>query len=287
MPANHRVSRPLALLAIAGCLVTAAATDTGHAQAAGRPDLAISQLVSANSQAGHTSDIVTVANHGSATASHLNVELLFTTSSGRFSDSFAGDVTCETMPAPSPYRYALACQLAASLGTDQSVSFSADLAGAVRAKFSSLALVGELQPDAQPANNASSLTTYFGTGADLAVAGAVTTGAKVGHANAVIKIVNQGPSAASLTQAVLEAKHVGTAMVTNHKDGCRSIPPASGYDYAASCVVAVLATGKAWTGDVKFIGVSGRNITVSVTASSHTADPDPTNNTLSWRGQLR
>lgn len=287
MPASHRLSRPLALLTIASCLATAVASGTGTAHAAGQPDLVIAQQVSGNSQAGHTSVTVTIANHGNATASHLNVELLLATSSNQFSDSFAGNVTCETMPTPPPYRYAVACQLASSLRAGKKASFTADVGGAVRAKFNSLAAVGELQSDARPGNNASSLTSYFGPGADLGVAGIVTSGAKDGRANAEIKIVNQGPSPASLAQEVLEVAHVKSATVSGLKGSCQPIPPASGYDYAMSCVANVLATGTAWTGHWKFVGVSGRAFTVTVTASSRTVDPDPSNNTVSWHGRLR
>lgn len=286
MPAKIRRSRPLAMLTIVGCLAAAIASGGATAEASGQPDLVVAQQVSGNSQPGHTSVTVTIANHGNAAASHLNVELLLATSSTEFSDSFAGNVTCEAMPAPAPYRYAVACQLASSLGVGRSASFTADLGGTVRAKFSSLAEVGELQPDARPANNSSSLTSYFGPGADLGVSGVVTTGAKLGHANAVIKILNQGPSPASLAQEVLEVQHVQSATVTGLKGSCQSIPPASGYDYAVSCVMTALATGKAWSGDWKFIGASGRAITVVATASSHTVDPDLSNNTMRWHGRL-
>jgi hypothetical protein len=287
-----RLRRGIALVSMTGVLaVTGLATvvaTTGTANAAGQPDLSITQTISGGTEAGQTFDRFTVVNHCTATASHINVELLITTKSHGFLISYAGPGTCEIMPAPAPYNFASACQFTDSLGAGDSVTSSAVMTGTAGKAFTALAEVGLFQPDSNVANNHSTVSSYFGIRADLAVRGTAKVGTKSGHATAVTTVVNRGPNTSSALQQTVEIKKAKSVSVsgTPHST-CQIIPAASGYNLAASCVTSKLTNRQKWVLTFDYHGTSRKRIVIVTKVTALTKDPVTTNNTMTRHTVLK
>ena len=81
----------LATTAAAGGLALVATTLVASpaANAAGHPDLRITQRISGSTAKGHTFDTITIKNHGTASASSVNIQL-YTTTTSAFTDVFVG-----------------------------------------------------------------------------------------------------------------------------------------------------------------------------------------------------
>ena len=291
---NHTRSTTRARLAavstaIALATLTAAAlltTTAGSAGAAGHPDLKITQHVSGSPQSGHTFDTITIKNNGSATASHVNVQM-YTNTNSAFGDTFSGTgATCEVMPAPPPWNYGTACQFSASLAHGDSVSVKGDFSGTVGAKFTNLATVGEFQGDANLKDNSSQVTSWFGPRANLIVTGTAKTGTHTGHLTAVTTVVNRGPNTANALQELVEAKNVNAASATG-SGSCQVVPPASGFDFAFSCVRDSLAQGSAWKLTFNYSGPTGKTATMVTKVTALTIDPFTKNNTITRRAKLK
>lgn len=279
--------RTAAVLVGAAAGAASVLISTGSASAAGRPDLAISQQVSGSTQRGHTYDTITIRNRGTASATHVNVEML-TSMSGPFTDvAISGPVVCEVMPPPPPYNYATACQVNGTLDSGAAIAFKFDFGGTVGAKFTNLAQVGEFQGDADGKNNSSKLTSWFGPRADLAVSGTAKTGTVRGHATTVTTVVNHGPNDASSIQETVEAKNVSGATAHGATGSCQVISPAPGYSFAAACVTNSLATGATWTITIDYHGTSGTTMTVATKVTALTKDPNPANNNMTRRAKLK
>lgn len=261
-------------------------TTTGSAGAAGHPDLKITQHVSGSSQSGHTFDTITVKNNGSATASHINVQM-YTNTDSAFGDTFSGSgVVCEVMPAPKPYDYGTACQFSASLAHGDSVSVKGDFSGTVGVKFTNLATVGEYQGDAAVKDNSSTVSSWFGPRANLIVGGTAKTGTHQGHLTAVTTVVNRGPNTSDALQEVVEAKNVNGASASG-PGTCQVVPPTSGYDFAFSCVLNSLNQGSAWKLSFNYSGTSGKTATMVTKVTALTIDPYTKNNTITRTAKLK
>jgi hypothetical protein len=275
------------VLAVTG-LATVVAT-TGTAQAAGQADVSISQRISGGTKNGETVDRFTITNHGTATASRANVELLLTSPTPGFAITFTGPVFCEVMPAPPPYNYATACQVTGTLGTGASVSASADMTGKSGDRFTSLAEVGIFQPDSNFANNHNTVSSYFGIRSDLAVSGTTKVGKQAGHATAVTTVINRGPNNASSLQETVEVKHASEVKVAADTlaSTCQTIPAATGYDLAASCVTSKLANRQKWVLSFNYGGARGAKITIVTKVTSLTTDPAAANNTMTKHATLK
>jgi hypothetical protein len=279
--------RGAALLFAAAAGTAGAVLSTGTAAAATQPDLAISQRVSGSSQHGHTLDTITIRNGGTASATHVNVEML-TTTSGPFTDvAISGQVACEVMPAPPPYDFATACQVSSSIDPGAAAAIKFDFGGTAGAKFTNLAQVGEFQADGNIKNNTSTLSSWFGPGADLALSGTAKTGTVRGHATTVTTAVDHGPNDASSLQETIEAKSVSSATAHGTTGSCQVIAPATGYSFAAACVTNSLATGAKWTLTIDYHGTSGKTMTVVTKITSLTKDPNTANNTITKKAKLK
>jgi hypothetical protein len=262
-------------------------TATGPAQATSSPDLKITQFISGSTQSGHAFDTFTIKNNGSAAASHVNMQM-YTTVSGAFGDIFvSGSIVCEVMPVPAPYNFGTACQVSGSIAAGASVSFKADFSGTPGNKFTNLATVGEYQGDANNADNKSTVSSWFGIRADLALAGTAKSGPKKGHLTAVTTVVNRGPNKAVHLQEAVEVKNVSGATATGSSGSCQVIAPATGYDFAFTCVKDGLFAHKAWKITFDYRGTSGKKATMVTTISSLTKDPNSKNNKITRVAKLK
>jgi len=284
--------RRIAVLAAAASTAGLAVVATGvvpaaTANAAGHPDLRITQRISGSNTKGHAIDTITIKNHGTASASAVNVQM-YTTTSSSFTDVFVGGAAvCEVMPAPKGYPYATACQITGSIAAGKSVSLKGDFGGTAGVKFTNLATVGEFQGDASYKDNRSSLTSWFGPRADLAVSGTAKPGTKKGHLTAVTTVVNHGPNNAVNIQEVVEVKNLNGALGSGTTGSCQTIPPATGYQFAFSCVRSSLNTGQAWKITFDYTGTSGKTATMKTTVTSQTKDPYTKNNTMTKTATVR
>lgn len=292
MITRTRTTRRLAAVGTAVALagVTTAAllaTTTSTAGATSQPDLKLTQKISGSAQAGHTFDTITVKNNGSATATHVSFQL-YTNTDGPFGDLFSGtNLVCEVMPAPTPYNYATACQYTGSISPSGSYSLKGDFSGTVGAKFTNLATVGEYQGDAHMTDNKSTVTSWFGPRANLAVGGTAKPGTHTGHLTAVTTVVNRGPNTANNLQEVVEVKNLNGALGSGSSGSCQTVPPASGYDFAFSCVKNSLAQGAAWKITFDYTGHSGDSATMVTTVTSQTIDPVMSNNTMTRHATVK
>ena len=279
----------LATTAAAGGLALVATTLVASpaANAAGHPDLKITQRISGSTTKGHTFDTITIKNHGTASASSVNIQL-YTTTTSAFTDVFVGGAAvCEVMPAPKGYPYATACQITGSIAAGKSVSLKGDFGGTAGVKFTNLATVGEFQGDASYTDNRSSVTSWFGPRADLAVSGTAKPGTKKGHLTAVTTVVNHGPNNAVNIQEVVEVKNLNGALGSGTTGSCQTIPPATGYQFAFSCVRSSLNTGQAWKITFDYTGTSGKTATMKTTVTSQTKDPYTKNNAMTKTATVR
>jgi hypothetical protein len=262
-------------------------TASGSAQASSQPDLKIKQFISGSSQSGHAFDTFTIKNNGSATASHVNMQM-YTTTNSAFGDIFtSGPIVCEVMPVPAPYNYGTACQVTGTIAAGGSVKFKADFGGTAGVKFTNLATVGEFQGDANVKDNSNTVSSWFGPRADLALAGTAKSGPKNGHLTAVTTVFNHGPNKASHLQEAVEVKNVTGAHATGSSGSCQTITPATGYDFAFTCVKDALDAHHAWKITFDYSGTSGKSATMVTTISSLTKDPNSNNNKITRVAKLK
>ena len=292
MITRTRTTRRLAAVGTAVALagITTAAllvTTTATAGATSQPDLKIAQHISGSAQSGHTFDTMTITNNGTATASHVNVQM-YTSTDGPFGDTFTGSGwVCEVMPSPTPTGYATACQYSNSLAPGASVALKGDFSGTVGAKFTNLATVGDYQGDSHMTDNKSTATSWFGPRANLAVGGTAKPGTHTGHLTAVTTVVNRGPNTANNLQEVVEVKNLNGALGSGSSGSCQTVPPASGYDFAFSCVKNSLAQGAAWKITFDYTGHSGDSATMVTKVTSQTIDPVMSNNTMTRHATVK
>jgi hypothetical protein len=191
------------------------------------------------------------------------------------------------MPAPAGYSDATACQFSGSITAGHSASFKGDFSGPVGAKFTTLATVGEFQGDANVKDNSSTVTSWFGPRANLGVGGTAKPGTKTGHLTAVTTVVNRGPNTAENLQEVVEVKKLNGALGSGSSGSCQTVPPASGYDFAFSCVKNSLAQGGAWKITFDYTGHSGDTATMVTTVTSQTKDPFTNNNKMTRTAKVK
>jgi hypothetical protein len=285
-------ARPIRFTAIGTALALLSATavallaSSGTASATGHPDLKITQHISGSSQSGHTFDTITVKNNGSLKARYVSLQL-YTNTGGSFDNSYSGHVTCEVMPAPTGYSDATACQFVDSISAGDSASFKGDFSGPVGAKFTTLATVGDFEGDANYNDNRSTVTSWFGPRANLGVGGTAKPGTKTGHLTAVTTVVNRGPNTAENLQEVVEVKKLNGVLGSGSSGSCQTVPPASGYDFAFSCVKNSLAQGGAWKITFDYTGHSGDTATMVTTVTSQTKDPFTNNNKMTRNAKVK
>jgi hypothetical protein len=193
---------------------------------------------------------------------------------------------CEQSPAPSGYAFMFNCQTP-SIASGSSWTFTLTYTGTQGVAFTNQLFVGEAGPgDPNLANNTSTLNSWFGPAADLALTQVSGRAPATGQAQIINRIKNNGPSPANSLQFVAEIASPGFSSVgaTSNLSGssCQFIPPASGYNVAVACTIASLAPGATWTETFTYHGAAGGALKQSgkVTANSP-SDPAPSNNAAS------
>ncbi len=254
----------------------------GVAGASGTANLSVTQAVSNGTGSGNTIVTDSIHNSGPSTATNVVETALLKVNGGSVS-YLTGNAQCEQLPAPSGWTFMFDCQLA-SLASGHTWSPKFSLTSTNGAPFTRFVSVGEGGPgDPSLANNASTMNSYFGSRADLALSQAATAGASAGKVTVTDSVVNHGPWTASNLQNVIEINSPafsGVLAASNISAACQFIPPASGYNAAVSCTTASLAPGKTWTLTFSYSGGAGASLVQkgSVTALSP-ADPATANNT--------
>jgi hypothetical protein len=265
---------------------------TGASASAGpsNADVSVKQHISGGSSNGQTVDTLTIHNAGPSTANNVNLTML-QKSSSNFILTSVNHGTCETEPPPSGYLGLSTCQFGA-LASGATVVETVKFTGQTGKAFSNYATVGVSSPvDLKLTNNSNTVSTYFGPRADLALSGTAKPGTKAGTAKAVTTVVNHGPNTATALQLIVEIKSTGwkgVSVSATPLSSCQTIPPASGYNGAVSCVTDSLGTGKKWVLTFSYTGKKGAALTMKTTTSANTpADPKLSNNKLSKSTTLK
>jgi hypothetical protein len=287
-PVIHRRGRSLiavissSALVIAGGAAILLAT-SAPAAAASSADVSLVQTISGGSTSGATVDTIRVHNAGSATANNTNISVL-TKSTSNFILTSSHSGVCETAQPPSGYLGFVNCQLG-SLAKGKTATEVLNFTGQVGVAFSNFATVGDSSPtDPSLKNNSSTVTSYFGPRADLALSGTAKPGTKSGTATAVTTILNRGPNNAAALQAIVEIKSTGYKSVkvtATPLSSCQIIPAASGDNAAVSCVTDSLAAHKRWVLTFSYSGTTRTTLAMKTTTSATSpADPVKRNNTM-------
>jgi hypothetical protein len=181
------------------------------------------------------------------------------------------------------------CQTS-SLAAGSNWTLTETYSGTAGVAFTSFGSVGENNPgDPSLSNNSSTLKTYFGPAADLKLTQAVTPGTSSGTVTITDTAKNLGPWTANTLQLVIEMNSPGFSNVgasSNLPASCQFIPPASGFNVAASCTTTnSLAPLKNWKITLTYSGTPGGsleqvgNVTANNPPDPHTANDSATTNT--------
>lgn len=255
----------------------------GSASAVSTADLSLSQSISGSSTAGTTLVNVTVHNAGSSTATGVSLSV-FLKSTSTTIGTHASFGTCSFAPPPTGFLGFSTCSLG-SIASGASVKETFTYSGNQGKAFSNFATVGLNGPaDPNYKNNSSTISSWFGPRADLAISGTAGPGTTAGSGVASTTVVNHGPNTANALQLITEIKSTGIKGVTvsaSPVSSCQIIPPASGYNMAVSCVTNALAIGQKWVLSYKYSGAKGAAITeVSHVTANNPIDPVTTNNSM-------
>jgi Domain of unknown function DUF11 len=265
---------------VTGIAITGGSTVAG---ASGTADLSARQVVSNGT--GSTSTTVTdhIHNAGPSTATSIVATALLKTAGGSVSYT-TSNATCEQQPAPSGWSFMFTCQLA-SLQPGHTWIPKFTLTSTQGAPFTRFLSVGENGPgDPSLANNSSTLNSYFGAEADLSLSQIATAGSSSGKVTITDSIRNKGPWTADNLQQVIEINSptFGGVIASSIPSGasCQFIPPAAGFNAAASCTFNALAPGKLWKLTFAYTGGAGGSLVQQGTISAGSpGDPVATNNT--------
>jgi len=267
----------------AGGGLAAFAFDAGSAGASSTANLAISQTISGSATSGSTVDTLKVSNAGPNTATNVIVQLYLKSATTGYT-VFGNAGTCVVTPPPSGYTIGVMSCTLGSLASGASVSEVATLSGNVGVAFTTTATVGSSVADPSWTNNSSTVSSWFGPRADLAMTQTAATGASAGKATVVSTIVNHGPNTGNALQLVQEIhSSAGSVHATsNLAASCQFIPPAAGYTAAFACTTSSLNNAATWKVTLAYTGTPGSTLAVdsSVTANNP-IDPVLTNNKAS------
>jgi hypothetical protein len=278
--------RQLATVAVVGIgTVTGMALSSGSsaANAAGTANLSVSQTVSNGTAANNTTVTDHIFNAGPSSATNVVATALLKTNSGAVSYT-TSNATCEQQPAPSGWSFMFTCQLP-SLASGHTWQPKFSLTSTKGAPFTRFVSVGEGGPgDPSLANNSSTLSSFFGSEADLALTQSATAGSSAGKVTITDSARNRGPWTANHLQEVLEITSPTFRSVLASSNlpaaSCLFIPPASGYNAAVSCSIGSLNPGAVWKLTFSYSGVAGGSLVQrgSISAISP-SDPVSSNNT--------
>jgi hypothetical protein len=267
-------------LALAGGAAVMLATAAG-ASASSTADLSVSQSISAATASGSTTDTVTIHDASATTSSHVNLTLLLTTRSHVFAvHSNVG--TCQILVPPAGFQLMASCQFA-SVPARHSLKDTLTYSGTAGLAFTSYVTVGQSSPaDPSYKNNHSTVSSWFGPRADLALSETAAPGATAGTAKIVSTVADRGPNNAVALQLIIEIKSSGYHSVhaaSNVSASCQFIPAASGYTRAVSCTTNSLKTGAKWIITCSYTGTDGASLVTKTSTSANTpADPVTSNN---------
>jgi hypothetical protein len=261
------------------------------ANAAGTANLSVSQTVSDGSAPNRTTVTDHIHNAGPSMATNVVATALLKTNGGAVS-YLTSNAICAQQPAPAGWSFMFTCQLA-SLPSGHTWTPKFTLTSTRGAPFTRFLSVGESGPgDPSLANNSSTLNSFFGSEADLALSQAATTGASAGKVTITDSARNKGPWTAHNLQQVIEIKSPGFKAVTASSNlpgaSCLFIPPASGFNAAASCTLNSLSPGSLWKLTFAYTGSPGGSLLQrgSISAGSPT-DPVASNNTATTATSYR
>jgi hypothetical protein len=277
--------RQLAAVAVVGVgAVTGIAMSGGStaANAAGTANLSVSQTVSNGPAANKTIVTDHIHNAGPSTATNVVATALLKTNGGAVSYT-TSNATCEQQPAPSGWSFMFTCQLP-TLASGHTWEPKFTLMSTQGAPFTRFLSVGEGGPgDPSLANNSSTLNSFFGSEADLALSQSATAGSSAGKVTITDSARNKGPWTANHLQEVLEIKSptFKSVLASSNLPGasCLFIPPASGFNAAVSCTLGSLNPGALWKLTFSYTGGAGGSLLQkgSISAISP-SDPVPGNN---------
>ena len=278
------------VMAIVATAAAVAVMGGSASAASSSADVSMRQHISGGSSNGQTVDTITIHNAGPSTANNVALTML-QKSTSNFILTSTNHGTCETEPPPSGYLGLATCQFGA-FASGASVVETVTFTGQTGVAFSNYATVGVSGPsDPKLTNNSSTVSTYFGPRADLTVHGTAAPGTKSGTAKAVTTVFNRGPNMAKALQLIVEIKSAGLKGVTataTPLSSCQTIPAATGYDGAISCVTDSLATGAKWVLKFSYAGRKGAALTMKSTVSANTpADPVSKNNHLTKKTTMK
>ena len=176
-----------------------------------------------------------------------------------------------------------------SLAAGSNWTLTETYSGTTGTAFTSFESVGENNPgDPSLSNNSSTLKTYFGPAADLKLTQAVTPGTSSGTVTITDTAKNLGPGKANALTLTIEINSPGFSNVgasSNLPSSCQFIPPASGFNVAASCTTNSLGLLKNWKITLSYTGTPGGsleqigNVTASNPPDPNTANSSATTNT--------
>jgi hypothetical protein len=257
----------------------------GTAVAAGTSNLSVSQTTSDGSTSNETLVTIKVLNSGTSAASPIILSgLVNSTSSGVgiVAKSSTPTSKCVIQPAPVGFNFMYSCTTA-SIAAGGTWTLVLAFTGTAGAAFKNFVTVGESSPgDSNLANNKSTLNSWFGARADLALTQVVLRTTQAGTATVKDTVVNNGGWTAHNLQLVIEVKAAGSLSVTassNLPTSCQIIPPAAGYNLAASCTTNTLAPGASWIVTFAHHGPAGNSLQqVGTVSENGVADPVGSNN---------
>jgi len=233
-------------------------------------------MFSGSSTSGKTIDTITIHNAGPDAASNITYsKFLATTSSVATMTSNDGSYV-STPPPSSAWKLFDACEID-SLAAGGNIVITVTWSGTAGVAFTSTVTVGSLVADPTSSNNISKASSWFGPRSDLRLTQTASVGSSSGKATFVHTITNAGPNIANALQVIVEIKASGpvTASYTaTPLSSCLTIPPASGFASAISCVTNTLATNGHWVLTGKYTGTAGASVSVKTTVSANNP-PDP------------
>lgn len=275
---------------VTGLAVAVTAEETVPTGAEASPeasaDLAVSQVASDGSGSGHTKVTVSVKNlSANAAANPVVTMLLSTTSTGigvvPVSSNLAS-TQCPTQLAPAGWQVMYTCRSSTSIPGNGTWTLVLDLSGNVGKAFKQFASAGTSSGETSMANNATTLSSYYGPAAELAVSQTTLVSFGSGKRTIRASTTNNGPSTANALQLVVEIKAPNFSTATassNLPTSCQFIPPASGFNAALSCVTNTVGPGVTWMVTFNNTGAPGTALRyVSQVTASNPADPITTNN---------
>jgi len=257
------------------------------AEAAGTPDLVLTQTPANGSASGHTKVVVTVKNVGTAAAVNTVITTQVYVSGGLsfVPQNATLQTACPPQAAPPGVAAQFTCIVKANIEAGATYTLNADYSGTVGKAFKVVSSVGNTAGELDYANNLSTLQTHIGPRADLKLAQATVLTTLPGTRKFRTTVTNAGPWTATSLQLILEVKSPSMTSLSagslSQSTTCQQIPPATGYTFGFSCTTSSLAPTKSWLITFTGQGTAGGSLVVDSSVSSFVVDPNLANNKAS------